>query len=230
MWAIDYFAVGIQASSYYTVSSTVSSYTDNTGITDSSLLFTTSSNTVNSPVAVAMSLIYSWLLWKLSLVVFCYEVISREEGKGLRIGTTITLLGVLVTLDILLTIFALSFYNDALFFAAFVVLSAIVGAVNAKEKGRTLANLLIPLLLMALLYFAYCLLIPSLYNMYKNSLSLYSYVFLIMYSYPAIDLLLYCLTLGVGSKMDDWVKGFFGSIHYLLLGYGVGMVMLAGYT
>ncbi len=177
-----------------------------------------------------MSLIYSWLLWKLSLVVFSYEVISREEGRGLRVGTTITLLAVLVSLDILLTIFALSFYNDVIFFAAFIIFAAIVGLVNSKDKGRTLANLLIPLLIIAFLYFIYAFLIPTLYKIYKDNLSLYSYVFLIMYSYPAIDLLLYSLTLGLGSKMDDWVKGFFSSIHYLLLGYGVGMIMLAGYT
>jgi hypothetical protein len=111
------------------------------------------------------------------------------------------LLAVLVTLDILLTIFALSFYNDVIFFAAFILFSAIVGLVNSKEKGRTLANLLIPLLLIAFLYFTYAYLIPTLYSMYKNNLSLYSYVFLIMYSYPIVDLLLYSLTLGLGSKM-----------------------------
>jgi hypothetical protein len=66
--------------------------------------------------------------------------------------------------------------------------------------------------------------------MYFNNLSTYSSCFLIIYSYPIIDLILYSATLALGCKMDDWLKGFFSSIHFYLLGYGVGMIMLVGYT
>ena len=72
MWAIDYFAVNVQASYYYSNAKTVSSYTDTVAYADSSFLFTNSTNGIGSAVAVAMSLIYSWVLWKASLVVFAY--------------------------------------------------------------------------------------------------------------------------------------------------------------
>lgn len=132
MWAIDYFAVGVQASYYYTNAFRVSSYTDTATYTDSTQMFTTSSKAVNSPVAIAMSLVYSWILWKLALIVFTYQVVSREEGSGLRIGTIVTLAAILLVMDILLTIFALSFYNDYIFYGIYSVLAAIVVAVNCK--------------------------------------------------------------------------------------------------
>jgi hypothetical protein len=132
VWAIDYLAVGIQSSYYYTNNLKVSSYTDTYSYTDSTQMFTSSSSSTNSALAVAMSLIYSWILWKASLIVFSYQIVSREEGKGLRVGTVITLLLVLLTIDILLTIFALSFYNDYIFFGAYVIFTVVVGLVNCK--------------------------------------------------------------------------------------------------
>lgn len=66
--------------------------------------------------------------------------------------------------------------------------------------------------------------------MYSQNLSTYSMLFLIIYSYPIIDLIIYSCLLLLGTKMDNWLKGFFSSIHYLLLGYGVGMIMIVGYT
>jgi hypothetical protein len=91
-------------------------------------------------------------------------------------------------------------------------------------------NFLIPLLIIAFLYFAYAFLLPSLYKLYVNNLSTYGAIFLIIYSYPAVDLLFYAATLGLGTQMDNWVKGFFSTIHFLLLGYGVGMILIVGYT
>ena len=132
MWAIDYFAVGIQASYYYTNAFRVSSYTDTATYTDSTQMFTNNSNALNSPVAVAMSLVYSWILWKLALIVFTFQVVSREEGNGLRIGTIVTLAAILLVMDVLLTIFALSFYNDYIFYGIYCVLAVIVAAVNCK--------------------------------------------------------------------------------------------------
>jgi hypothetical protein len=137
---------------------------------------------------------------------------------------------VLLTVDILLTIFALSFYNEYLFYGFYVVFGGIVVLVNAKEKGRALGNFLIPLLIIAFLYFSYAFLLPSLYQLYYNNLGDYSSRFIVIYSYPIIDLIFYAMTLGLGTKVDNWVKGFLSSIHFLLLGYGVGMILLVGYT
>lgn len=234
IWAIDYYAVSVQASYFYNNAMTVSSYTDITSAmatyTDSTKMFGSSTNSSGSPIAVAMSLIYSWILWKISLIVFSWHSVSREEASGLRIGTIVTLILVLLAFDILLTIFALNVYNDYIFYAAYVLFASVVVLVNAKEKGRALGNLLIPLLIIAFLYFVYAFLLPTLYKAYNQNLSTYGAVFLIIYSYPVFDLLFYAGTLALGCKIDDWIKGFFSSIHFLLLGYGVGMIMIVGYT
>lgn len=198
--------------------------------TDSTYIFAGNSTGTNSPIAVAMSLVFSWILWKLSLIVFCYHIISREEGKGLRIGTALALLISLLGIDIVLTIFALNFYNDYVFYGAFTVLAVIVSLVNCKEKGPAMRNLLIPLLLIAGIYFIYGWLLPTFYTAYVKNLSTYSAIFLIFYGYPIIDTIIYSLTLFLGCKTDDWVKGFFSTIQFLLIGYGVGMILLIGYT
>lgn len=230
IWAIDYYAVGTQASYYYNSNFKVSSYTDATIYSDSTQMFTTSTNSPGSPVGVAMSLIYTWILWKFALIAFAYQVISREEKNGLRIGTIVTLILVLLAFDILLTIFALTYYNDYIFFAAFALFASVVVLVNAREKGKMLGNLLIPLFLIAFIYFSYAWLIPSLYKSYVQNLSTYGAVFLIIYGYPVFDLLFYAGTLALGCKIDNWLKGFFSTIHFLLWGYGIGMILLVGYT
>lgn len=57
-----------------------------------------------------------------------------------------------------------------------------------------------------------------------------SALFLIIYAYPAIDLLIYSVVLLLGNKVEDSVKSFFSVIHYMLLGYGAGMILIVGYT
>jgi hypothetical protein len=78
VWAIDYFVFQRQASYYYKNTSLVSLNTDNTGITDSTLLFATSINSPFDTVGVAMSLVYSWVLWKGPLVVYGYHLIEKQ--------------------------------------------------------------------------------------------------------------------------------------------------------
>lgn len=234
MWAIDYFAVGAQASYFYSNAFKVSTYLDIASVvstyTDSTQMFNNSSNGPGSPLGVAMSLIYSWVLWKFPLIVFTYKLVSKEESVKLRVGTWLTLIVVLLAFDILLTIFALSFYNDYIYFAAYTLFSGIVVLVNAKDRQRTLYNLLSPLIFIAFTYFSYAWLLPSLYKAYIQNLSTYGAIFLIMYGYPVVDLLFYAGYLVIGTKVDTWLKDFYGSLHFLLLGYGVGMIMLAGYT
>lgn len=73
VWAVDYFAIQRQASYYYKSAKTVSSATDGTPYGDSTLMFTTSDPF--DTLGIAVSLIYSWVLWKLPLVVYCYHLI-----------------------------------------------------------------------------------------------------------------------------------------------------------
>jgi len=92
-----------------------------------------------------------------------------------------------------------------------------------------------PLLIIAALYLIYSLLLPSLYHVYYLNLSSMSTIsmstiFLIIYAYPAFDLILYSLCLWLGTKVEDDVKGLFSVIHYMLIGYGAGMILIVGYT
>jgi hypothetical protein len=110
------------------------------------------------------------------------------------------------------------------------VLALVVSIVNCQDKEAAAKNTLIPLLIIATIYFIYGWVLPTLYKVYYDNLSIYSAVFLLIYGYPVIDALLYSLTLLLGNKMDIWIKEFFSTIHFLLLGYGVGMILLVGYT
>ena len=68
------------------------------------------------------------------------------------------------------------------------------------------------------------------YSIYLEKMSTTSALFLVFYLYPLFDLLIYSLVLGLGSKIEDNVKGFFSAIHFLMVGYGAGLIMLVGYT
>lgn len=131
--------------------------------------------------------------------------------------------------DIVATIF-LMFYNDYIFLAVYLLLSTIVVSVNCKDKKQAIKHNTIPILWICLLNLVYCWLIPSLYKIYVLNMSIFASLFLIFYGYPVIDLALYSITLALGSLMDRWVKNFFHQIHFYLLGYGVGMILLVGYT
>lgn len=77
VWAIDYFAVQIQASYYYSKDAKISTFVDTSPPATVSAMFSGSSNGFNSVISVSMSLVYSWLLWKLPLIVFSYHLVSK---------------------------------------------------------------------------------------------------------------------------------------------------------
>jgi hypothetical protein len=53
---------------------------------------------------------------------------------------------------------------------------------------------------------------------------------MIFYLFPIFDLLMYALLLYMGTKTSKYVKIFCQQLHFLTLGYAVGMIMLCGYT
>ncbi len=57
-----------------------------------------------------------------------------------------------------------------------------------------------------------------------------STVFLVIYAYPIFDVIIYSLVLWLGTKVEDNVKALFSTIHFMLLGYGAGMILIVGYT
>lgn len=132
-----------------------------------------------------------------------------------------------------MTIFGLSFYGDWLFFIFYTVFTIIGTLVNYTGIGRTsyaLANSTIPLVLIIFLYCFYTLFLPSFYYVYFKNETAMTAAFLIIYLYPLFDLAFYSLTLFLGTKVEDHLKGFFSMIHFLMIGYGIGMVLNTGYT
>lgn len=151
----------------------------------------------------------------------------------LRIVSCVALFVVLLVLDIVLTIYALSFYGDWIFFGAYVVLGLIVVLINEGGLGRAVQgvfNCLVPWLLIALLYCIYSLFLPSLYRVYQQHESAQTAAFLIFYIYPGFDLAIYSLCLGLGTKVEPALKGGFSMLHYLMVGYGAGVILNVGYT
>lgn len=124
----------------------------------------------------------------------------------MKIGTVVTLLLVLLAVDILLTVFVPEFFADYIFFSIYIVLALVVSVVNCQDKEAAAKNTLIPLLIIATIYFIYGWLLPTLYKVYVDNLSNYSAIFLLIYGYPVIDALLYGLTLLLGNKMDHSIK------------------------
>lgn len=140
---------------------------------------------------------------------------------------------ILLAIDILLTVYVLAVYNEYIYYGIYVILTLIIAIINNAGLNRTkeaLCNALIPLMLIAFLYVCYSLFLPTLYNVYLNNLSSMSSIFLVVYAYPFFDLLFYGLTLFLGTKVELSVKSFFANIHFLMIGYGVGMILIIGYT
>jgi hypothetical protein len=61
-------------------------------------------------------------------------------------------------------------------------------------------------------------------------MDMYSSIFLIAYLYPFFDLGFYALLIFLGTFVQPNIKNFLGTIHFLILGYGVGMILIIGYT
>lgn len=75
IWAIDYNAVGRQASTYYYNTYYVSPYVD--GVTTSSTSFFTPSDP-HDTLGIAIALIYGWVLWKGPLLVFTLHLTDQQ--------------------------------------------------------------------------------------------------------------------------------------------------------
>ena len=184
-------------------------------------------------LAIAVSLIYSWVFWKAPVILYALHLSKRQESMGLKIGLFVGEAVILLAVDILLTIFVKSFYGDHIFAAAYVILTLIVAIVNNAGVSRikeAVLNTLIPLLFIAFLYCTYTLFLPRLYYVYYQNLSVTTVAFLVFYLYPAFDLLFYSVFLILRTKVENDVKGFFSVIHYFMVGYGAGMIMIVGYT
>lgn len=201
-WAIDYYAVGRQATTYYYNNYAVCPYMDTTTYTDSTTIYT--SIYYRDTAGVVMAILYGWVLWKGPLLAYTLHLTAHQENTCMRVGSWVATAIILLVIDILCTTFALSFYGDWFFFLFYFLFTIIVAAINNNTQGRikeTLANTLIPLCIIAFLYCLYTLFLPSLYKAYSENETTMTTAFLIIYLYPFFDLAIYSLTLYLGTKV-----------------------------
>lgn len=235
LWAIDRYAVKIQTSSYYGVSFPVSQYiSSNQTYTNSTAMFTES---IRGASSVAMHIIYGWLMWKFPLFVFLFEMVSDQKHKVYRFVPWAIILGLTLIGDVLLTIFLIQGdnwtwnYTDWMFYTCFFLVALITVGVGNKDNNAKSAVLttVYLLLFIALMYASYTILLPGLYWVYVQNVTAAS-PFLQIYLFPLFDLIFYVMLLVGNAKISEKAKSFASSLHFLQLGYFVGMTMLVGVT
>lgn len=133
-WGVTYYVVYRQYSYYYFNQTLVSTYVDSVSYGDSRTIFGTSDPT--DTLAITMGLVYSWLLWKLPFVAYAVQLTGEQPSKGLRIGSCLALLLVLLGADVLLTLFAKGFYGEWIFYAIYSLLTVAVVVVNNMGINR----------------------------------------------------------------------------------------------
>ena len=236
LWAVDRFAVRAQTSSYYGVSFPVSqyiatnqTYTASTAIFEGSLL--------KEAAPIAMHILYAWLMWKLPLFVFLFEMVSDQPNRVLRFLPWGMFLFITVITDSIVSVFALTGdgwtwnYTDWMFFCFYTLLGlAVVGLGNKDNNAKpAVLSTLFVLLFLALMYACYTILLPGLYWVYVQNVPNAS-SYLQIYLFPLFDLLLYSVLLGSHARLQEKAKSFSSMLHFLQLGYFVGMNLLVGVT
>lgn len=139
----------------------------------------------------------------------------------------------LLAADILLTIFVYNVYSTMIYFGIYSVVTiivAIVANISPNKVKEAALDSVLPLVCIAVLILIQVLLLPMLYWVYYHNLSTQGAAFLTFYAYPFIDLLMYGILLGMGAKVTKNARTFYSQIHYLLIGYEVGFILLIGYT
>ena len=134
VWAVDYYAVKRQYSYYYYNYTTFSPYIDTVVYANSNLMFTPEDPF--DTVGVVVAIVYSWVLWKGPLAVFVLHLSSHQESKGLRFGTWAAEVLVLLATDVLLTIFAKSFYSELIFYGVYLLVTLIVALIANSGLSR----------------------------------------------------------------------------------------------
>ena len=142
-----------------------------------------------------MSIIFSWIMWKLPLSIFTLSLAWSNENKKIRFATWGVSVAILVALDILLSAFAPKFYGPYIFFAANFVIAPIISAINNRPNlKKGLAAAAFPLLYIAFAYSLYALLWPFLFKTYADKFP-DAAVYVQIYVYLLWDLLLYSILL-----------------------------------
>lgn len=171
-------------------------------------------------------------MWKGPLLLFTFNCMKLNDGKLKWILLGVAAL-ILLAADILLTIFLLYIYNNMMYFGLYTLVTvavAVIANMELKRIKEAVFDSLLPLLCIGVIVIIQVLLLPILYYIYYKNISSQGAAFLTFYAYPFIDLIMYALILLMGNYVSEHVRTFYSQIHYLLIGYEVGFILLIGYT
>lgn len=177
-------------------------------------------------------------MWKFPLFIFLFEMVSDQKHLGYRFIPWPIILAITATADILWTVFLTRQddtwtwnYTDWMFYVFFcfmALLTVSLGNVNNHAKSAVLTTVYL-LGFIAFTYASYTILLPGLYWFYVQNVPNAS-PYLQIYLFPLFDLIFYSILLAGNSKICEKAKSFASSLHFLQLGYFVGMNMLVGVT
>lgn len=118
IWAISKYLVTVQTSYYYNKKHVVSPYIYASGLSTCDSAITIFDSTTlyeqgktSKPAAVALYLVFSWLMWKLPIALFMLHLIFEATNRILKYVSWAVALLIMLTVDILLTIFVWNYYQ-----------------------------------------------------------------------------------------------------------------------
>jgi hypothetical protein len=228
IFAIDRFGVTPQNSYAYWNKLHVSVYTSHNTYSNSSNMYNDA--TLLTAANMAMGILYSWLLWKLPLMVLLFELVSNQESKVVRFVPLGVVFVVLLAADIVLSVLLYQLYAEWMFYAGYFVLGMIVVGVGNKESPKVpLLTFVYLVLFVAFMYASYSILLPGLYYVYVQNIP-EAANYLQIYLFPLFDLLFYAILLVGNNKIHQNGRIFASYLHFMQLGYFAGMTMLVGVT
>ena len=154
-----------------------------------------------------MHIIYSWLMWKLPIFVFLFQMVSDQKDAKLRFIPWIVVFVFCLLADILLIVFAINTsaiisYSDWMSFTGFFLFSLIVVSIGNKDSPKSpLLTTVFMFLFIALMYSCYTILFPGLYNVYVQNVAEVA-PYLQIYLFPLFDLILYSILLVGNARID----------------------------
>jgi len=87
---------------------------------------------VRTAQAVALSLLFSWLMWKLPLSLFILHLAFEQPNRILKYVSWSISLVIMLTVDLLLTVFISTVYQDYMFYCFTAVIAIIISLINNR--------------------------------------------------------------------------------------------------
>lgn len=157
-----------------------------------------------------------------------YDTLNSRIVKYVTWAIAVALM---LAADILLLIFIPTIYQEYMFYAFTALLTIVVTLINNRPFIlNSFLSSFLPYFFIAVLYFFYSYLIPSIFNqVIKNINPGYEYV--MIYGYPILDLILYSCLLALNSSIRlHYAKPLLSFVQFYLIGYFAGITMLASVT